>query len=474
MARHRRRWPRQATRVLATAIALCATTACSLVLGIRETTVGETRDGEGPNDANGPNGDAGGDAFTQAQPPCPSASDDTTIVVDAEHGDDAVAASSDAPYRSITKALAFVNASAGTARTVCVRAGIYSETTTNEVFPLKLGVSGMTLRGEGQDKVTITLSSANEAGPEGRPLGIDAPMLDTTVRGVTLTTTKGIGVLSKAAGLQVLDATFDSAGGGGFDTFLRSEGTASIERTRFVVLPGNQPFSCVEGVRGARITITDAVLDGCYSDVLLQEKSVATLVRATCRNGTWAGVWANGGSSLTTKDCIFESNGHGVLIDGLADLGSTTFVATSTGDTFKANRRGLVVDSASASTSSSIAVTSARFRAHSEPALALLCPIRFTMRASSFEEGQGSAVVISNPSVAQLIDLGDADGGGNAIQSVSHPNRNGICLQTSGTLLARGNGFAACPPQTSADCNGGDVSTMNGGMVDTNPCFVAP
>jgi hypothetical protein len=143
------------------------------------------------------------------------------------------------------------------------------------------------------------------------------------------------------------------------------------------------------------------------------------------------------------------------------------------GDIFILNEKGIVVECPSAPGSSAFTISNAHFRLQRDVAFSVACPIAVKARGLTFEDGQGPALSILGSTDAGAIDLGGGDAG-NVFQSTSHPSRTGICLQTPGTVDARGNGFAHCPTQSSANCAAGDISTTAGGTIDTSGCVVVP
>jgi hypothetical protein len=462
--------------------------ACALVLGIQETTVGDDAgatndgdvgDGNGSGDAQPSDAGEDRDAVALPLPPCPATSDATTLVVDAMKGDDAVAPMNGAAYRSITKALAAANAmGASTPITVCVRGAasgaeaVYSEATTGEVFPLELRAPNLTLRGEGEAVVTIFFAGADASEASVGPIVIDVKPAATEakVQGVRVKTSHGIGLFTEGPGLTLSDSSFATAPGGGVSELIATAALASITRTQVTAVHGS--YSCLAVRPLARAVITDSVFDNCYGGVTLAPNSFATITRSTFTRNQWGGVWAAGATSFDTKDCTFTSNVVGLLVE--TSTMSTSITGTSTGDSFKGNEQaGLRIEMASAPAQASMSISGAHFRLEQKHGLDIAAPIKVVLRGTSFEDGKLAALNIRFPTVTTMLDIGGA-GANNVFQSKAHPNKVGICLEAAGDLGAAGNGFAQCPPLSTADCSSGDVSSKGGGAIVTSGCFVVP
>lgn len=480
-----------ARAVTVAGVALLAN-ACGLALGIRDTTVGEVADAaEGSTSTDGSVVDAP-ETSTEAgvATPCPPVDDPNALFVDAATGDDTAGDGHARPFRSITKALAVAHADtiAGE-RIVCVRGGstaspnVHSAATTGEVFPLTFATAGITLRGEGADRVAIAFPEAKTApanvpsipqGPSVAMVHVTDAGHTTRIEGVSFVVAAGGGILANASEVAIADCRFsvDATAGGDVGYFVTAYRSTSIVRTHFRGVAGNA--SAVLGsFDPAQLTLEDDRIEGCDRGVRTDYATVARVRRTTFAQCSF-GIEHVGPGILETEANTFDNASTAAIRLGGGNVGDgdpTTF--TSAGDTFVNSQIGIEVSVAAAS-GSLVKITDARVRAGKGDGIVVSSTIPTTVRGSSFESNTGAAVALRQGGSATALDLGAGDAG-NVFQSTSKPNGTGICHQITGTLAARGNGFKACPVTTGTTCSGQiDVGVTGGGSVDAAGCVVAP
>lgn len=344
------------------------------------------------------------------------------------------------PYKTITKALAAAKTSNATV--VHVRGDstplVYGTATTGEKFPLLVDKNGLTLEGDGEESVILRGGGTCAPIDETENCALAVIGADITIRGLQIENITGHGIRSESSSIKLENLT-----------------TTNCETAGLLLISAD--------ARLTRVTSTNNGFDGLRANLPPDMKYKLTIDECTFTNNGHRGLFCQNTGEVGSKNTIYANNAwSGAAFEDFV-------AAESTGDTYENNSYGLAA--MNGATGVKIELINALVQQNRAAGVHIAEGTSFKMRGSRVVDNASAGVSVAIG--GENVDLGSAlDPGGNTLQSASNPNAVGLCFTGTGSLIARGNHFARCPPTSNSDltCTGG-VDVGGSTMLDVGDCF---